>query len=218
MEPTVITDTSKPHPIGLRIFAKVISYIFHPALMPTLMMLVFFRLLPASFASSTPTFMRFFLPVFVCTAFLPIVGTLLTRGVGFIESIHMHNSKDRIIPLIISMTCYFWINHVMDNLHAPLIVHTLTLGAFWGIIAIFMINIFFKISMHTVAAGGVLGLFIVLIIISSVNLILPFFIALVFAGLVGTARMILRAHTNAEIWLGYIVGIMVQLGAYWYLA
>jgi hypothetical protein len=202
---------------GLRVFATIISYLFHPVLMPTMMMLVLYWLSPVSFAGSR--FGALMLPVILNTLFFPIVVTLLIKAVGFIDSIHMYDSKDRIIPLIASMIFYFWVNNVFSNLPGvPLIAHILTLGAFWGIIAIFMINIFVKISMHTVAAGGALGILMVLMINSRVNLIAPFFAALVVAGLVGTARMVLGAHRNGEIWLGYIVGLLVQLGAYWYLA
>lgn len=220
METTTTISTTKdvkPYPKSLRTFAKIISYIFHPVLMPTLMMLVLYRLSPVSFAGIT-NFGLLVIQIAVATLLFPVVSTLLIKAVGFIESIHMENPKDRIIPLIASMTFYFWINHVMDNLHAPLIVHTLTLGAFWGIIAIFMINIFFKISMHTVAAGGVLGIMLVLTVISPVNLVPAFFVTLFIAGLVGTARLILGAHHRNEVWLGYIVGVLVQVGAYWYLS
>jgi membrane-associated PAP2 superfamily phosphatase len=71
--------------------------------------------------------------------------------------------------------------------------------------------------MHAVAAGGMIGILVVLMILSPVSMVLPFFAALIIAGIIGTARMLLGAHTRAEIWLGYIVGIVVQLGAYWYM-
>ncbi len=82
---------------------------------------------------------------------------------------------------------------------------------------IFMVNIFVKVSMHTTAAGGMLGLVIVLMIISPVNMAVPLFIALLIAGLVGTARLLLGAHKRGDVWLGYLIGIIVQVAAYFYL-
>jgi len=93
----------------------------------------------------------------------------------------------------------------------------LLLGSFWGVIAIFMVNIFFKISMHTTAAGSAVGLMLVLLFLSPVNMILPFFAVLIVAGIIGTARLLLSAHQPAQIWLGYIVGFLVQIAAYFYL-
>jgi hypothetical protein len=80
-----------------------------------------------------------------------------------------------------------------------------------------MINIFTKISMHTAAAGGMIGIIIVLMISSPANMVLPLFIAILIAGIIGTARLILGMHQKGDIWLGYIVGILVQLGAYVYM-
>ena len=67
------------------------------------------------------------------------------------------------------------------------------------------------------AAGGMLGFVTVLIIMSPVDMTLPLIIGLVIAGLSGTARLLLGAHTQFEIWTGYILGVLVQLAAYWYL-
>lgn len=215
------TTTTTAHPSKvLRGLAMFASYLFHPALVPSILMLALYRLSPTAFAGISPqAFGKLMLPVVLNTFFFPVVATLLVKAVGFIDSIHMKDSKDRIIPLIITMIFYFWLNNVFSNLKdAPMIAHVLTLGSFWSIIAIFMCNIFFKISMHTTAAGGVLGLMIVLLLMSPVNMIAPLFIALFVGGIVGTARMILGAHTRFELWSGYIVGLLVQLGAYWYLA
>jgi hypothetical protein len=45
----------------------------------------------------------------------------------------------------------------------------------------------------------------------------PFFISLIIAGIIGTARSVLGAHQRGDIWLGYIVGIVVQVAAYVYM-
>jgi len=117
------------------------------------------------------------------------------------------------------MIFYFWISHVFNSIpeHVPLALKVLLLGNFWGIVLIFLINIFTKISMHTAAAGGVIGIIMVMMMISPVSMLVPFFTALIIAGIIGTARMILGAHQRGDIWLGYIIGILVQLAAYVYM-
>ncbi len=132
----------------------------------------------------------------------------------------MPTARERTIPLMTTMIFYFWVSHVfnsMPNVTVPLILKILLLGNFWGIIVLFMINIFTKVSMHTAAAGGMVGILIVLNILSPINLVMPVFVALVLAGLIGTARIILGVHQRGDIWLGYIVGIVVQLAAYIYM-
>lgn len=205
-------------PKGLRIIATIVSYLFHPVFMPTVMAIALYKLAPANFAGISPMkFSQIELQFIINTAFFPLLIVFLLKAVGFIESIQLHSPKDRIIPLIGVMTCYFWMNLVVKNQDYPSLLHILSLGSFWGIIAVFMINIFFKISMHTAAAGSMLGILMVLMFVSPVNMVLPLFLALFIAGIIGTARMILKAHAHGEIWLGYIVGIVVQLAAYLYL-
>ncbi|OSZ82103.1 hypothetical protein CAP35_02200 [Chitinophagaceae bacterium IBVUCB1] len=135
----------------------------------------------------------------------------------------MHDPKDRIIPLIGIMIMYFWIYHVANSISdpkdvpAPFILKVMLLGNFWGIILLFIINIFFKLSMHTSAAGGFLGVMIVLLLTNPVNMMLPLFVSLIVCGIIGTARLLLGAHKPAEVWWGYAIGILAQLAAYVYI-
>ncbi|RYE24230.1 MAG: hypothetical protein EOP51_08075 [Sphingobacteriales bacterium] len=199
--------------------AHVISFLFHPVFMPTIMAYAMYRFVPAYFAGTSPQeySFRFLLPIFIITAFFPIISVLIMKGLDFIKSVHLYDPKDRIIPLITSMVFYFWMYWVFKNINAPFLLQVLALGSFWGVILLFMVNIFFKVSMHTSGAGGMLGMLIVLMMLSPVSLTLPLFLGLIVAGIIGTARLLLGAHQPSEIWLGYILGIIVQVGAYLYL-
>lgn len=204
---------------GLRGPAKIVSYLFHPLFMPLVMAIVVSFLDKAGFAGlAAPQKMQLFQNIALNTIFFPLFSTLLMKALGFIESIQMHKAKDRIIPLIATMAFYFWCYLIMKNLpFTPLLLKVLMLGSFWGIIVVFIANIFMKISMHTAAAGGALGLVIVLMMISHINLIFPLLLALLVGGIIGTARLVLQAHKPSEVWLGYFAGVLVQLAAYWYL-
>lgn len=204
---------------GLRVPAKIISYLFHPLFMPLVMAIVVSFLDKTGFAGlAAPQRNQLFYNIALNTIFFPLISTLLLKALGFIESIQMHTAKDRIIPLIATMAFYFWCYLIMKNLpFTPLLLKVLMLGSFWGIIVVFIANIFIKISMHTAAAGGALGLVIVLMMISQINLIFPLLLALLVGGIIGTARMVLQAHRPGEVWLGYFAGVLVQLAAYWYL-
>lgn len=88
---------------SLRIFAQIISYIFHPVFMPTMMTVILYKLSPASFAGfNVINFAKqpfpLIAPILLSTLFFPLLSILLMKGLGFIESIEMHNPKDRIIP------------------------------------------------------------------------------------------------------------------------
>lgn len=204
---------SKP----LRSIATIVSYLLHPVFMPIIMTWVIYMITPMSFVQYEGKLSLLFIQIGMATIFFPLLVVGLLKGLGFISSIFMRTQKERIIPLIATMMCYWWISHVFKNLDAPLILQVLLRGAYWSIIALFICSIFFKISMHTMAAGGMLGMLIVLMIVTPVSMAVPFIAGLLIAGASGTARLLLGTHTQFEVWVGYILGILVMLAAYWYL-
>jgi membrane-associated phospholipid phosphatase len=60
-----------------------------------------------------------------------------------------------------------------------------------------------------VGMGGMTGLIVYLIIHMQVNLEFYLIIAILVAGLVGTSRLILKAHKPFEIYSGFIIGWIV---------
>jgi hypothetical protein len=204
----------------LRVFAHIVSYICHPVFFPLVMAYVLYKLAPTAFEGIAPKQLGLmFISIAVTGVFFPLFSIALMKPLGFISSFEMPTARERTIPLMASMIFYFWISHVFNSMPGtvPLILKVLLLGNFWGIIVLFIINIFTKISLHTSAAGAMIGILLVLMTMSSANMVLPLFAAIFIAGIIGTARMILGAHQRGDIWLGYIIGILVQLGAYVYM-
>jgi len=188
--------------------------------MPLVMAVVIYKIDPTWFVGLTPKQRGLqFLSIGITTVFFPLFSILLMKPLGFIDSYKMPTAKERTIPLMVTMIFYFWVSHVFNSMAGmvPFPLKVLLLGNFWGIIVIFIINIFTKISMHTATAGGMIGIMLVLMMTSATNLIIPFFVALIVAGIIGSARLILGAHQKGDVWIGYIVGIIVQLFAYLYM-
>ncbi len=214
-------NTKSQSPI-LKWISIVISYLFHPLFAPVFLTWVLVTLMPASFASLKQEHVVFLLlRVGYMTAFFPLLTVLLMKGLGFAESIQLKNHKERIVPIMATMIFYFWAYWVVKNdtsLQAPTLLKSLFLGSFWGIILLFMANIFVKVSLHATAIAALPGLLLVLLFVSSVNMLMPLSFAIILAGIVGSSRLYLSAHKASEIWFGYIIGILTQLGAYWYLS
>jgi len=211
-------------PKALRVVAEIISYIMHPVFFPVVMAFVIYKLTPTAFIAVPDRQVSMWILIigFLCI-FFPLFSIVLMKPLGFIGSFKMETARERTIPLMATMIFYFWVSHAFNSMvtvrpfiDPPFAFKVLLLGNFWGIILIFLANIFTKVSMHTATAGGMIGIIIVLMIVSPVNLVIPLFVAIMIAGIVGTARMILGAHQRGDIWLGYIIGIIVQLGAYLY--
>ncbi len=85
------------------------------------------------------------------------------------------------------------------------------LGASICVFASFFINIFFKISIHSLASGYLIGIAIGLLRTSTYNLEFLLILAVIIAGLVGSARLYLNAHQMDEVIAGYAVGIMCYM-------
>lgn len=215
--PTTRPTQSKP----LRMAAHVVSFITHPVFFPLIMAIVMYLIAPESFsAANAKQRGMWFINIGLTGVFFPLFSIALMKPLGFISSYHMPTARERTIPLMTSMIFYFWITHVFNSMPAPaapVALKVLLLGNFWGIIIVFVINIFTKISLHTTAAGGMLGSLMVLAMSTSVSMVLPLIVGVVVAGIVGLSRAALGAHQKGDIWLGYIIGIIVQLAAYVYM-
>jgi hypothetical protein len=88
------------------------------------------------------------------------------------------------------------------------------LGVFLASSAGMLLNIFFKISMHTIALGVVCTFFCMAAMMTDKSY--GFYISAAFlaAGITSTARLIDSNHTPFEIYAGFITGVLVQLIAY----
>jgi hypothetical protein len=72
-------------------------------------------------------------------------------------------------------------------------------------------NIYFKISMHAMGVGGLLGLMLVVFFTNTSSPVtLPLVITLLVTGLVCTSRLIVSNHTQKDIYLGLLYGILCQ--------
>lgn len=204
---------------GLKLPARVISIIFHPIFVTFgTAMLIYWLQKPQyiSLQNKHPLWLGI---LFVNLVMFPLLATLLMKALGFISSITMKEPKDRIIPLIATMTFYFWAYNVASNLQpeVPFYMRVFLLGSFWGVILIFIINIFFKTSMHTTAISATVGILLMMILQLKID-VLWIIIAMIFlAGIIGSARLILKEHLPFELVLGYLTGFLVQIGAYFYL-
>lgn len=94
----------------------------------------------------------------------------------------------------------------------PQILTAFTFGVFLASSVALIANIYFKISMHAIGCGGMLGLLIVVLNTSaSPPLTVPLMIAIFITGLVCTSRLIVSDHTEKDIYLGIFFGFICQI-------
>jgi hypothetical protein len=202
---------------ALRVSANLVSYIFHPIFLP-LYAVWFIAYVHPSYLSGFAAGMR--LRTVLITAqnavFYPLFCVLLLKGVGFISSIFLKTQKDRIIPYMACGIFFFWTFTVFKEQGLfPTILPSFMLGVFLASSGALLANIYFKISMHAIGIGGLLGLFIVITGTNSMLMTWPLSLVLLIVGLVCSARLLISDHTPRDIYTGLVIGILSQfIGAF----
>ncbi|HRN55935.1 MAG TPA: hypothetical protein PLL71_05755 [Agriterribacter sp.] len=203
---------------AVKVLARFFSWLFHPLLMGLYMALYLIYLDPEYFIGvSAPGKTQILFIYLINSVFFPLMAVLLCRGLGFIQSVYLNTQKERIILYAISMIFFFWTFYVFKNKPGvPVIMSQMSLGIFIAVIIDFVANIFFKISMHATGAGGLTGLFTVLLFTSPALVHIPLAIAIFLAGLICTSRLIVSDHKMGDIVTGLIAGFASQWIAAWY--
>ena len=90
-------------------------------------------------------------------------------------------------------------------------IHGYVLSVTILLFVIMVITFWFRICGHTAAVGGITGLIFVLILSFETPLQNLLAASILIAGLVGTARLILRVQRPLEVYTGFLLGFGVVL-------
>ena len=210
-----VVEKENTHSPVLRFVAHFFSYLFHPLFIP-LYVTYFLAFIHPNYFAGFGAGQKIWLLVRVAYSmiFFPLITVLLLKGLGFIDSIFLKTQKDRIIPYIASGIFFFWGYQVFKNQNEiPPILTSFTFAVFLSSSAALMANIYFKISMHAIGMGGIIGLFIIIMQQNTMLMTGPMSVALLLAGIVCSSRMIVSDHQPKEIYTGLLLGIICQLVA-----
>ena len=207
-------STHSRHPVIVRFLAHAFSYIFHPIFIPlyvTWYLVFIHHSYFAGFGEKAKTWVM--LRVALNMVFFPLVTVALLKGVGFIDSIFLRKQRDRIVPYMAAGIFFFWMYLVFRNQpDVPRILTSFTFGVFLSSSVALIANIYFKISMHAIGCGGMIGLMMAVLSNNvSSPFTLPLMAAIFITGIVCTSRLIVSDHTQKDIYLGLICGFICQL-------
>lgn len=213
----------------MRIAAQIISIIFHPLLILTYMLILLLMVNPYLFgvnSVSDKESIKFILTVFFSTFLIPSFAIFLMWRLKLITSLEMRDKQDRIVPFIATGVFYLWVlRSVFADPNIPTAFLIAALGTTIGLFSCFIINLFFKVSLHAVGIGGLIGMILIIMWLYSygsftlnipiigvceisINLVLM--LSVLIAGLVGTSRLLLNAHTSKELYIGFLLGALTQ--------
>lgn len=203
-------------PKALKFFAHVFSFVFHPLFIPfyVISFLIYYH--PFYFTGfSDYSKLKLLLATVLNTVFFPAFAVLLMKGLGFIKSVFLHTQQDRIGPYLSSMIFYFWMARICFKFEpqlSPLLAAFMT-GIFLTTSVALIVNIFYKISMHAIGCGGLVGIFLIIMNSNSMLMTWPLCIAVLITGIVCTSRLLVSNHSQKEIYSGLLVGLLCQFAA-----
>ncbi|MEZ5012976.1 MAG: hypothetical protein R2794_01665 [Chitinophagales bacterium] len=189
-----------------KIFGHFFSIVFLPLLLPVYgAMFVLFTNPYAHPDMSMNIFML--IRIFLLTFFFPAFTIILLRALKFINTLDVRDRQERIIPYVAAGFFYIWAYVVFYKEHFDAHIAFILLGSTIAVFVDFLINILsLKVSMHTTGAGGMIAVVLVLLPYASIDAGPILLGTIICAGCIGTARLVLGAHTEREAYLGYLIG------------
>ena len=191
--------------------AKIISFTFNPLIIPTLgILMIFFS---GTYLSYIPLEGKklIFTVIFSGTFLIPISFLPLLLYLKVIDTIEVNNPSQRLLPLIITGIIYCCTYYLVRRM--PLmVINIFILGSIICLVLNTIIITKWKISSHLIAAGGLVGLALGLIFRLNADMPVLLITTILIAGLVGFARLRLNAHTPAQVYSGFFLGLFIVTG------
>jgi hypothetical protein len=196
--------------------ARIISFVFHPLLMATYLLILLALTLPAALDPLKPQgYWTFIILIFIVTFVLPVFNLAIFRVFGTIDSFTLVERKQRIIPFLFICIIYISITYVFyskyrfslnDNLLKLMIIMDLL------VLVATLFTFFFKVSVHSMGIWGLVGITLLLTKISEVNTLFYVTVGLILlAGVIMSSRLKLDVHTPREVMWGSVLGLATSL-------
>lgn len=187
--------------------AKFLSIVLHPLLLPSygVAFILFFNNYLGYLINPVLKLPLIGL-VIVFTFLFPVISAYILKLKGYVHSMEMENPKERGLPFAITASFYIVAYYILQAFHLPHLFNQLLLGSTFTIIAALIINLRWKISIHMIGIGGVLGAMIGMAQGLFIELLWPVIIMVLLSGMLGTARLLLGAHNQLQIYAGFLLG------------
>ncbi len=191
----------------MRIIAKVISFILHPLIMPTIgLLFIYSSDLSISFFSpdqKRAIFLLIFLSTFVIPlGFIPLI--MLNKREFHIE---MTSARDRLLPFFLTAVTYFMAFYFLKKAGLPSFLLYFIFGSGVAVLLATIITFFWKISIHMIGIGGIMGLLFFLSVNFHADVFLMSILTVLLSGVIGTSRLALQVHTPSQIYAGFVIGL-----------
>ena len=192
--------------------ALFFSIILHPLFMP--LFGIFILLYSGSFISFIPVqTKKAILLIFTTgTLFLPLMMILLLWFRGTISNLYLDERSERVLPYVLTFIFYLFTYLLLLRIPVYQFMHSFMLGGLATLFFLITLNLKWKISAHMTGIGGIAALILAISFKLHINLLPLFILAVLASGILATSRLLLNAHTPAEVYTGFLMGFVVMMG------
>ncbi len=193
-------------------FYNSIAAIFHPLIYPTLAAVMLFT--SDTYFSLFEIKAKLYVVglVFVCTYLVPLLTMPLLFAAGALKSITMESQRERTLPLLITSTMFYLAYFFLKKYEAIVFLNIFILTSCVSVIVALFVTYRWKISLHMIGIGGFLAGILQHGRIYGADTFPLFCGILILAGLIGTARLAVQAHSPNQIFGGFFSGFLLMFG------
>lgn len=188
---------------------RILSSVLHPFFISVYGIILIFLYTDFKYIFSGQ-FFRFFLPILIFTALVPMNILFLMKYTGLIKNYALTDRRERFLPLLGTFSSYLLVFFYFYRAGLYIWFLSLYFAACLLLIALIIITSRWKISTHMASIGGLLGgLMAISYFVKGNNPYVLFIILFILAGCLGTARLIMGKHTPAQIYTGFLLGFFI---------
>lgn len=190
------------------IAARVMSAIFTPFYLPIVGLVALFVF---SYLGLLPWAYKLLVlgMVYLFTILVPTLLIHLYHRYQGWTPLQIGVKERRMVPYAVSIFCYFACYYLMTRLRIPSFMARILMAALLIQIVCAIVNVWWKISTHTAAIGGVTGALMAFSMLFAFNPVWWLCFTLLVSGMVGSSRIILHQHTLGQVLAGYGIGMLI---------
>ena len=187
-------------------WAHRISAFFHPLFLNYAGFLLMLLLVMQRRHYSGKGFTLICVLYFINTVLLPLLFAGMLRLRGHIKSLRMDEQDERRLPFLATSVFYLVTYYLFDKLDLDSLLRSYVLASSAILIFTALINNFYKISIHAIAVGALLGLCLRIGMWGTFEMRIVLLALLPAAGLVLSARLFSAAHDSRQLLSGFLLG------------
>ena len=192
----------------MNLIARIFSIILQPIFIPLygVIMLTAYDPVLSVLPLSAKTLI--WLIVFLTTGIFPALIVGIGMKYGGVSDGFISDRTERPIPFFLTFLSYLLCAYLLSCVKLNSFYIAPILGAAASILVILPINYFWKISAHLSGMGGLCGGLFAFAFFYATTPILPLVGLILLSGVLGWARMELKAHTLGQVCCGWLNGFL----------